>query len=132
MMRRLHGWTFGLLLVSVAAAAEKTPKPEIPRGEALWESRCASCHPRQPPPTQAPPALGLAMHYAETYRDREAFARAVARWVASPARERSALPAHAVERFGLMPPLAYPEEELLEIGRWLWDAFAAPGGRPGR
>jgi mono/diheme cytochrome c family protein len=119
----------GVAIPLPGATAEDAPKAAPPQGEVLWERYCAACHPRQPPPTQAPPALGIVMHYASAHRDREAFARAVARWVASPAKERSLLPPHATERFGPMPPLPYPEAELLEIGRWLWDSFA--GQRPG-
>ena len=110
-----------------AKASEQKPS----RGEELWQTRCTPCHSLYPPPKNAPPGFGIVMHYSERYREREQFAEAVARFVLAPAKDKSAMPPHAIERFGLMPGVAYPEGEIREIARWLWDTFTAPPGRPG-
>jgi len=117
----------GLCVATALRAEEQKPS----RGEELWQTRCALCHPLYPPPTKAPPGMGIVMHYSATHPGREDFAQAVARWVAAPSKERSAMPAHAIERFGLMPPFPYAEDEVKEIARWLWDTFANRGMRRG-
>ncbi len=91
-------------------------------GNLLWDQRCGACHSLNPPPKIGPPARGIVMNYASQYSTREDFAKAVSKWTLHPQKENSLMP-HAIERFGMMPPLVFEEKELQEIGRWMWDQF---------
>ena len=122
------GFIAGLCLASMAHAQSPTP----PRGEALFQVRCAPCHTLYPPPKVAPPMMGVVMHYSDAYRTRDQFVDAVTRWVAAPAKDKSRMPAHAIDKFGVMPFLGYPEAEVKVIAGWIWDTFTGPGqGCPG-
>ena len=59
----------------------------------------------------APPMLMIATHYTETEGPWEAMRE----WVAAPDPEKSRLPAHAIERFGLMPPLVLSQEDAAAV-----------------
>jgi len=52
--------------------------------------------------------------------DREkALARIVA-WIKAPAKEKSLMPAMAIERFGLMAPLPLPDSQLQAAAAYVW------------
>ena len=70
----------------------------------------------------------VAMHYRSATADSaEAVARIVS-WVRAPAKERSLLPSHAIERFGLMPPLQLPDSALQAAAAYV---MSLAGGRHG-
>jgi len=121
------GSLIGALAVAAVTNAQSTPPP----GEALWQARCAACHTLYPPPKAAPPAMGIVMHYSETYRTRDQFVDAVARWVAAPSKDKTHMPPHAIEKFGVMPPLGFPDAEVRVIAAWMWDEFTGRKGRTG-
>jgi mono/diheme cytochrome c family protein len=98
-------------------------------GQALFESVCGQCHTVSPPAGQAPPMAMVTRHYREVYGDRDAVRQAVIRWVTEPDAERSALPAHAIERFGLMPAQPLPPEQLGRVVDYVLTLEATPGPR---
>ena len=80
------------------------------RGEEVFNTVCATCHSMDPPMKLAPPMRMVIKHYLDAeLEDPWGSLRA---WVAAPDSSRSVLPAHAIEKFGLMPPLVLPEEDL--------------------
>ena len=104
------------MLTSMVAFAESS----TPGAQQLWEQRCGVCHSLNPPPKIGPPVRGIVMHYRSTHQTREAFVNAVSSWVTHPQKERSLIP-QAIEKFGIMPPLAYDAGELRQIAGWMWD-----------
>lgn len=42
-------------------------------------------------------------------------------YVRAPSARKSALPPMAIERWGVMPPLALPDAELRAVATWLWE-----------
>lgn len=101
-----------LLLASfvlMGQAFEQDPAAEDP-GELVFKTVCATCHSLDPPPDKAPPMKMVLRHYMEA--DLEDPWQAVRDWVVAPDSSRSALPAHAIERFGLMPPLVMGEADM--------------------
>ena len=107
-----------LLMPSVQAAQD---------GKSLFESLCMSCHIVSGQPTIAPPVFGVKNHVIQAYPRRDEFIDYVVRWVKQPDALRSLMPG-AVSRFGVMPALAYPEEQVREIAAFLYDTnFKMPG-----
>lgn len=81
------------------------------RGKEVFDTICSSCHSLAPPPTKAPPMIMIAGHYVDARTTEDAAMEAMRAWLAGPSADKSLLPAHAVERFGLMPPLVLPEDD---------------------
>ena len=116
-------------VVGVALACHRPPAPTtraaaplastVPAGEPaqlvagrqIARTLCVACHTEQPPPGKAPPLSMVAMHYRAAATDSADAVARIAAWVSAPAAERSLLPAMAIERFGLMPPLALPDSQ---------------------
>ena len=112
-----------------AGADSASLAQELARGEQVVRTTCAACHTLEPPPDKAPPFAMIAMRYrAAAASDDEAIARIVA-WVRAPDAERSLLPAMAIERFGLMPPLPLPDSLLRPAARYLL-TLGGHGGMP--
>lgn len=101
-------------------------------GRAVFAQVCAACHSVQPPPVKAPPMSHVARHYRDRFTTESASVAAIVAWVRAPSAERSVLPAHARERFGVMPPLALPDAQLHAVARYVWtlgDGATGMGGR---
>lgn len=95
------------------AHADTAPmRVSLAAGKRTVETVCGTCHSAEPPHRNAPPFAMIAMHYAMATRDSAEAIERIVRWVREPDAERSLLPAHVIERFGLMPPLPLPEAEL--------------------
>ena len=96
-------------------------------GKSLFESLCMSCHVVSGQPTIAPPVFGMKNHVMQAYPGREDFINYIVLQVKQPDASRSLMPG-AVRRFGVMPPLSYPEEQVREIAAFLFDTdFKMPG-----
>lgn len=93
---------------------------QIARGEAVYEEVCSECHSLQPPPNLAPPFTHVGRMVKSKVEDREAFTRHVVTYVQSPSPERSLLPAHAIERFGIMQAPPLPEDRLRDVAAYMW------------
>ncbi|MCC6929960.1 MAG: cytochrome c [Gemmatimonadaceae bacterium] len=94
---------------------------QLAQGKQLVSTVCAACHTEQPPPKLAPPLSHVSRRYRMLNQgDRDkALARIVA-WIKAPAKEKSLMPAMAIERFGLMAPLPLPDSQLQAAAAYVW------------
>jgi mono/diheme cytochrome c family protein len=89
-------------------------------GQALFEKYCIACHQVQGPPKIAPPAFGVINHVKGVYPEREAFIKRIVEWVENPNPNDVLMPG-AAQRFGVMPKLGYPREDVRKIAEFLYD-----------
>jgi len=92
-------------------------------GEELMNNKCMICHKLAPTHDEllAPPMRGIQMNYKSTYSTKEDFVDAVVNWASAPDSTKSIMTG-AIEQFGVMPYLSYPEEELIQIANYIYDA----------
>ncbi|MEQ9104744.1 MAG: cytochrome c [Rhodothermales bacterium] len=104
-------------------------------GKQLFGLVCAMCHSEQPPVLAAPPMAMVVRHYRQALSTEDSVRTAIMTYVRKPSAEASLLPAHAIERFGLMP--AQPQltdEQLGHIVDYIMTLEAKPmqgGGMQG-
>jgi hypothetical protein len=115
---------FLVLTMGIPVAHAENPTPQ-PGRQDLFTQRCGACHSVYPPPLKAPPALGIARNYRGAVANEDEFVDRIVAFVTAPSQSKSLMPPGAVARFGLMPPLPLPREELESIARWMWKL--APG-----
>tara|TARA_R110002012_G_scaffold321944_1_gene552601 strand:- start:48950 stop:49900 length:951 start_codon:yes stop_codon:yes gene_type:complete len=91
------------------------------RGKELMETNCYSCH--NPSTTAknriAPPMIAVKEHYKKETTTKDTFIKDIIAWTKKPAIEKSKMPG-AVRRFGLMPYLPYPEEDIERIADYMF------------
>lgn len=92
-------------------------------GEALFQTKCASCHTMTRPQDMsnmlAPPVKGLMFHMDEHFKNKEEIVQHINSFVMNPTQEQAIC--RSVRRFGLMPSqkgLLSPEE-LNTIAEWM-------------
>lgn len=114
------------------AGSQVKPEPvpteireDAPSGEKLFITRCSICHQMSPPPTNGPPARGIARHYILEYPEKKDFKQAIKNFLNKPSQEK-AIFSHAVERWGLMPQMVFDPDEIDAITEWLYDSMASP------
>jgi len=92
------------------------------QGKILIEQNCYSCHTPEMTGRQrlAPPIQMVKMHYMRDYETKEAFVDAIADWVSEPNKDKSIMPG-ALNRFGLMAPIAISEEDVRLIADYLYE-----------
>jgi mono/diheme cytochrome c family protein len=122
-------------LAACAAAAPAQTRDSVPPGELTFRVVCAACHTLNPPYDKAPPMTHIARHYRQAFATEAEGVEAIVQWVIKPEVARSKMPAHAIERFGLMPAFPLPEAQLREVAKYVWAlgapaAQAAPAGAP--
>jgi mono/diheme cytochrome c family protein len=121
--------TAALLALAVTLGAGQT-RPAADDGREVFERVCAACHSLHPPAQAAPPISHAAAYYVQRHAGAEAAAAAMVAYLKQPDAARSLLPARALERFGLMPPVDYlSDEELLAVARY---ALSLPDTAHGR
>ncbi len=101
-----------LLLMPSAQASQE--------GKSLFESLCMSCHVLSGQPTVAPPVFGMKNHVMQAYPNREDFINYIVHWVRQPDASRALMPG-AVRRFGVMPALSYPDDQVRKVAEFLYD-----------
>lgn len=121
---------------ALLAARYQEPVP----GQRTYETVCAACHGGAPaalppdapaPAPTAPPMANVARRYLAMTGDSAAAVARVTAWLAEPAAEHSLLPAMAVQRHGLMPPVLLPDAEARAVAAYVIGLAAqAPGDRP--
>ena len=98
-----------------AAAASASP----PDGKMIFEIGCALCHSLNPPAKKAPPISHAASYYLRRHGSEEAAVQAMVAFLQAPSAASSILPAHAIERFGLMPAQDHlSREQLVAVARY--------------
>jgi cytochrome c5 len=116
-MRARFVSTAALLVAMPAAAQQAAPQPD---GAQIFNLVCAMCHSVTPPAKVAPPMSHAAAYYVRKHADSVAAVNALVAYLKEPAAERSAMPAHAIERFGLMPSQAHlPDAQLTAVARYV-------------
>lgn len=107
------------------AAAEGNESPAE-----LTAALCLICHgnfvPGQGP--LAPPFVMVKSHYGSL--DEETFIKTVVSWVKEPDKQKSRMPG-AINRFGIMPPLGYPDAQVETIARHIYQSDFPMRGRGG-
>ena len=100
----------------------------VPSGEMTFRVVCAACHTLNPPYEKAPPMTHIARHYRQAFATEAEGVEAIVQWVIKPEVGRSKMPAHAIERFGLMPAFPLPEPQLREVAKYVWSLGAPAAG----
>lgn len=117
--------TFRLIAAAaVALVASTASAQDVPSGELTYRVVCATCHTLNPPYEKAPPMTHIARHYRQAFATEAEGVEAIVQWVTKPEAARSKMPAHAIERFGIMPAFPLPEEQLREVARYVWSLGA--------
>ena len=111
----------GMYLQS-AIASEKTGK-EVLSGEQIYARNCEICHSMRPPAKTAPPIVGLASRFRKVHGNKEDAVTAMVSFMKKPDAASTALGPRAIKRFGLMPAMSMPDEELAKVSGWLWDQY---------
>ncbi len=119
----MHGLRIALVvLVALGATTRSALAQEEPRaqeGEQIFALVCSMCHSLNPPAKLAPPISHAAAYYLRRHSDVESAAGAMVAFLKAPAADRSAMPPHAVERFGLMPSQAHlSDAQLHAVARY--------------
>lgn len=119
---------------SAAVAGQPAPpsSASAPDGKMIFEIGCALCHSLNPPAKKAPPISHAASYYLRRHGSEEAAVQAMAAFLQAPSAETSILPAHAIERFGLMPAQDHlSREQLIEVARYAVSMADKEHGQPG-
>ena len=104
-MRR-RGAFLLLFAAGVSPLAAQAGAPDADGAE-VFQMVCSMCHTVNPPPKAAPPMSHATGFYLRQHETVEAAATAIVAYLKQPDSTRSALPAHAITRFGLMPSQAH-------------------------
>jgi cytochrome c5 len=131
---------FATLLIAAPAAAQQTghqhgaqqqrhgvteqdvqrARVAHPEGAQVFDMVCAMCHSVLPPAKAAPPVSHASAYYLRKHVQMSAAVSAIVAYLKAPAADRSAMPAHAIERFGLMPPQAHlTDAQLQAVARYV-------------
>ncbi|MCA9738624.1 MAG: c-type cytochrome, partial [Gemmatimonadetes bacterium] len=127
MKRGLVVLVSGALAAPLAAQDASHTASAVERGQAMFDLICSACHSWDPPAKLAPPMSMVLGHYLERYADTDEASDAIAAWISGPDAERSVLPSHAVQQFGLMPGQPLPEAERRAVAAYLLDRAAREG-----
>ncbi|UZJ41218.1 cytochrome c [Prosthecochloris sp. SCSIO W1101] len=91
--------------------------------ETIYQNNCQSCHSMTPPATSAPPIVALAGQYRARYSKKAGAVADMVSFMKEPSVGKSILGSATFERFGLMPAISLPDEELEKVAGWLWDQY---------
>jgi len=105
---------------AVMAADRTADVAALQSGEEIFQAVCTQCHTLEPPAGKAPPMSHVARHYRDNLPDREQAVGRITEWLRGPAEERSLLPAHAIEMWGLMPPLELDSRQIRAVAEFVW------------
>ena len=121
------------LPLNVRPAADTLDPAE---GARIYETLCAGCHALGTPARTAPPLAHVAMRYRQAYPDRDEAVARLADYVRAPAAARSVLSPDLVQRWGVMPALPLPDEQLRAVALYVWSipesALSMPPGQEPR
>ena len=103
----------------------KTAKADVEVYIKTFQSLCLSCHNAAEDHSLqekgfAPPMWGVRDHYLDHYPEKQDFIDAMVQWVRNPNPQVSHMKG-AIKRFGLMAPLALPEDQLEAIAGLIYD-----------
>ncbi len=137
----------GIFFLSSCETKKKTETTEIPEaattptlasngkapdGLSLMKTLCYSCHDAQAGGNGrlAPPMFAVRMHYLRDHPEEADFVNNIVSFLGNPSKEKAKL-IPAIERFGLMPNMGYPEGQIREIATYLYHNEQEHGGHGG-
>ena len=88
-------------------------------GSLLFHGNCITCH-SETKSISAPSILKIKEHYFKAFSDRDMFIEYMSQWVLLPKKESSIM-LHAVDKYSLMPELAFDIETLKSIAAYIYD-----------
>lgn len=86
---------------------------------------CNACHNPTLNPPLAPPMWGVQRRYKRMAYDKDHFIELIAQFAKAPTLEKAIFQG-AVEKMGLMPKVALPEEGLKKIAAYIWEEEFSP------
>ena len=91
-------------------------------GKKIVETQCYVCHDATTSEENriAPPMIAVKRRYLMGGKTKNEFINDILAWSKKPSLEKSKMPG-AVERFGVMPYLPYPDEDIRKIAEYLYD-----------
>ena len=91
-------------------------------GLALMKTNCFSCHSPNAnfENRLAPPMIGIKKHYITKGVSKKQFVKELSEYVKKPSADKSKMPG-AVNRFGLMPVMAFTDNQLKAIAEYIYD-----------
>ena len=91
-------------------------------GKKIMETFCNACHDATTTEEYrlGPPMAAIKRRYLIGGSTKNEFTNAILAWIAKPSLEKSKMPG-AVDRFGVMPYLPVPEENIRQIAEYLYD-----------
>lgn len=91
-------------------------------GKELMESHCYVCHEVNSSRAEriAPPMFAVKKHYLSSGISKTEFVEDIVTWSENPSEETSRMPG-AVNKFGIMPHLYFPEEVVEQIANYMFD-----------
>jgi mono/diheme cytochrome c family protein len=110
-----------------SAGAQRAP--DLVAGQTLFNSVCTACHSLQPPPKLAPPMAMVSQHYRDAFASESDARAAMLAFLLAPDTSRATMPAHAIQRFGLMPKLPLSEQQFRDVSAYIW-SLSAPAKAP--
>jgi len=117
---RIHLALAAACCVLATPAAGQQPAADQAEGKAVFDMVCAMCHSITPPAKLAPPISHAAGFYAQRYTDADSAAAAMVAYLKEPDAETSLVPAHAIERYGLMQSQAHlSDAQLHAVARYV-------------
>lgn len=107
----------GMMFCVSAQAATSTPD-----GQAIFDKNCSVCHSISPPPKSAPPIVPMASRYHMQYKSKADGINHLVAYMKSPDR-KTAVDLQAIARYGIMPAMPLPDQELRVVAGWVWDQY---------
>jgi len=113
-----------LIIFGIAADKGQTDQ-QLDQGKAVFDKSCSLCHSYGPPPKIAPPMVGISQHYHDNFTNAET-EKAIAHmvdFIKNPSKEKSMLLPIGLEKWGLMPAMNLPDEDLRAVAYWTWQVY---------
>ena len=120
MQATVRSLVLALVMPAGVLVAQGADAATIAAGKQVFETTCTSCHTVQPPVKNAPPMSHIARHYRQAVPARDSAIARLEAWLVEPDPARSLLPAHARERFGLMPMIPLEAEQRRAVAAYVW------------
>ena len=123
------GATLGMSGLLMALSA--SPAAAAADGKTVFDRNCSVCHSVMPPPKSAPPIVPIASRYHQAFPSKKEGVAHMVSFLKAPSKEKMVADKQALDRFGLMPPMALSDGELNAVAGWVWDQGASGGWGPG-
>lgn len=88
-------------------------------GELLFNGNCVTCHLKKTKDS-APSINEIRKHYINAFPEEKDFVNYMSQWILNPS-EKTSIMQHSIDEFELMPDLAYDEETLKEISKYIYN-----------